>query len=335
MDQKQLKEFLLSQKKPKKIGLLGDFALDRYIYGSVSRISPEAPVPVLHVQFQEDRLGCAANVALNMASLGDSLPAEVHVFGALGCDFASKKLKKEFSQLKNFFLHLSENAERTTPVKTRFIAGAQHQLLRVDEEELLALNNQEENFLLTSLKAELPNLDALVLQDYAKGVLNPDFLVQVIALANENKVKLLVDPHRKTPLSAYRGAYLLKPNQDELSLLLEPGNTPEQKIDEDTMLNQAKKLFQEFGIQNLLLTQGKKGMSFFGSGVMEFSIETVAQEVFDVTGAGDTVLASFVLALAHDLSFKDAATVSNHAASIAVSKVGSVDVKGHELLAKL
>lgn len=313
---------LRAQRKPApRVSVVGDMCVDRFVFGNVDRISPEAPVPVLLTERVEDKAGCAANVVRNLTALSQSLSFESHLLGIIGEDAGSRRLltilEESCPQLQK---HLKKDAEWTTPIKTRYIAGSQHQLLRVDEERVDWAQKNTRAFP-EEWKAPLLASKVLICQDYAKGLLRESFLAESIRLAKENGIPVLVDPNRNTPPAWYKGASLLTPNIEEAEKLC--GRNLERGAQEDLVLTAASDICEKLDLDSILITRGKHGMTGYSRGGKSFTLPSFAREVFDVTGAGDTVIANLgvFMALGQDLML--ASYMANAAASVVVSKVGT------------
>lgn len=304
--------------KKKKICVIGDFMLDSYTKGSVKRISPEAPVCVLKVKKQERLPGGAGNVALNCVALGASVTA----CGRLGDDFASNYLKEslEIAGVDTSCMIYEEGFE--TPLKNRFMAEYQ-QLLRVDFENEEPLTTQGCHDVLEALKNQISQFDLILISDYNKGFLTKDLLKAVITLAKDNSIPVFVDP-KGHDFTKYYGATLIKPNLSEAYLA--------SGMDEKTSLDSvAVKLLKDSGANYLLITRSEKGMSLFSQNDRS-DVEAIAKEVIDVTGAGDTVLATLAVTYASNIELDTCVKFANIAASCAIEKLGCVHVGKKELI---
>lgn len=315
-----------------RIMVVGDIMLDRYYYGKVSRISPEAPVPVLHVTREGRMLGGAGNVIRNL----DGLNVKSHLIGVVGDDRDGEIVKTMLESLQN--IHAPEDglikSDRPTTVKSRFVASNQ-QLLRVDEENKRYINEDEQDRILAEVKRHIGACQAIILSDYDKGVLTPDLIRQIIDLANAHSVKTLIDP-KGNDYSVYKGAYVVTPNRDELSKATNNAAT----IEDGEVVDAANKLIETSGIQNVVATRSEDGMTIVqGSGKAQAQrpvhIPTEALEVFDVSGAGDTVIATIAAALAAGANLVDAARVANVAGGVVVAKTGTAPILADELLERL
>jgi rfaE bifunctional protein kinase chain/domain len=324
----------------KRIGVLGDMMLDRYLWGTASRLSPEAAVPVVDFVEQNECLGGAGNVAANLAALG----AKVEAFGVLGKDEAGRAVQKCLREANIGGKGVLAEAKRITTVKTRIIARHQ-QVVRVDRERREPLRQETQEKLLRLVFVALKRLDALVLSDYDKGLITDDFADRVLNAGHLLKVPVFVGV--KTPrLYAYRGARVVACNTKEASLLVN-----RMLSDEKSMEDAGRALLARFGCSAVVITQGEKGMSVFEESsprhvyipatsfevtyarVGQAGIERGAtgRQVFDVTGAGDTVLSVLSLASAAGASIVDAAMLANTAAGVVVGKLGAAVVSPREL----
>jgi rfaE bifunctional protein kinase chain/domain len=331
MDLKSLKataleklEVLRSQKtggeKP-KISVVGDMAVDRFVFGNVDRISPEAPVPVLLAERLEDKAGCAANVVRNLSALSRSLNFESHLLGIIGEDTGSKTLLRILDEsCPGLQMHLKNEPGWHTPIKTRYIAGSQHQLLRVDEESI-DWNKKNPRTFPEEWKGPLKQSKVLLCQDYAKGLLRESFLAEAIKLGRESGIPVLVDPNRNTPVNWYRGATLLTPNLEEAEKIC--GRNLERGSREELVVEAAAEICEKLSLDSILITRGKHGMTGYMRSGENFSFPSFAREVFDVTGAGDTVIASLGVFTAFGMNLMLSAYLANAAASVVVSKVGT------------
>jgi D-glycero-beta-D-manno-heptose-7-phosphate kinase len=288
-----------------RVLVVGDVMLDRYWYGDVDRISPEAPVPVVHVKREEERMGAAANAALNVMSLG----AQATLIGVVGVDEAGRKLQT-LLQASGISHHLLQDSQWSTTVKLRVIGRAQ-QLLRLDFEKALAqdaLANQS-----TVLTELLPAQGCVLFSDYAKGSLA--HISPMIAAARLAGKPVLIDP-KGSNFSAYAGATALTPNRAELAAVIGSWQ------DESELNTKAHNLRAALGLQALVLTRSEEGMTVFDE-KGQFTAATQTREVFDVTGAGDTVIATLASLVAAGLSLREALPYANKAASVVVSKFGT------------
>ena len=304
---------MMSELKAARVLVVGDVMLDRYWFGDVSRISPEAPVPVVRVNRHEERPGGAANVARNIAALS----AQAALLSVTGNDEAGLRIA-QLMQEEGVVAQLHRDPSITTTIKLRVI-GRQQQLLRIDFEttpshEVLATA-------LTDYAQLLQNTDVVVLSDYGKGGLA--HITQMIAMANAAGKPVLVDP-KGEDYTRYHGATLLTPNRAEFREVVGSWKN------EDELTRKAETLRRELGLQGLLITRSEEGMTLYRDGERLHEI-TQAREVFDVSGAGDTVIATLAVMLARGASMPEAVMMANRAAGIVVGKLGTAVVHREEL----
>ncbi len=310
------------QFRNKRILVLGDLMLDRFIWGSVSRISPEAPVPVVEISDETTCLGGAANVAANIQSLGGiAIP-----LGIVGDDYEGKCIREEFRALGSPIGGLVVDKRRSTSIKTRIIAHHQ-QVCRTDREDRYPVASPIRARVVEKFRKVLPSVDAVIVSDYAKGLISPQLLRKTLPPARTARKIVCVDP-KVNHFSAYKPATIITPNTQEVE-----GASGIQISRKSDLLRAGKKILNESGFEHLLITRGEEGMVLFESCSRIIHIPTVAQEVFDVTGAGDTVISALTLSLASGLPVVDAAVVSNIAAGIVVGKLGTASVTPEELVA--
>jgi D-beta-D-heptose 7-phosphate kinase/D-beta-D-heptose 1-phosphate adenosyltransferase len=311
-----------------RVLVLGDVMLDHFIWGSVARISPEAPVPVLDFERESFMPGGAANVARNLTAL----KTRTELFGAIGNDDAGRTLQTLLAGQKIGCTGLVKNAARRTSVKTRIVAHKQ-QVVRIDRETRDGLDAKLTGQLIAQLKSKLSRADAVIVGDYGKGVVTQPLLNEIKSLCRARGVWLSLDPKPVHDLNL-SGLSLITPNRKET---FELANLPDETrhanplADKNLMLA-AQRLLVELHPAVLLITLGELGMLLCQRGQKPFHIPTVAQEVFDVSGAGDTVIATFTLAVAAGASPLEAAILSNHAAGIVVGKIGTATTTPEELL---
>ena len=320
---------ILAAAQKTRVLVVGDVMLDQFIWGGVSRISPEAPVPVVDFSRESFMPGGAANVARNLVSL--ATPAEL--FGAIGNDDAAKKLLKLLGEQHIGCTGLVKNAARHTSIKTRIVAH-QQQVVRIDRETRGALDARTTAKLLAEFKTKLADADAVIVGDYGKGVVTQPFLNEIKSLCHARGLWLSFDPKPVHQLNL-SNLSLITPNRKEafeLANLPDDTRNSNPLADKNLMLV-AERLLNELRPALLLITLGELGMLLCQRGQKPFHIPTVAQEVFDVSGAGDTVIASFTLAIAAGASPIEAAILSNHAAGIVVGKVGTAVTTPAELAA--
>jgi len=307
--------------------IVGDSGLDEYVFGRVRRISPEAPVPIVEVVDDgttDYRLGLSTNVAQNITSLGGTC----YLISVVGQDSAAESLKGILDKAKVSPEHLVVDQTRPTTRKLRVMSG-QHHIVRVDYEHQRFISQDIEDQILTRVKKLLPQSDGVIIQDYAKGVLSESCTQQVIQLAKKEKKKIFVDPHRSTPAEYYRGADVMTPNYDE-ALTLSRLSFDELRNASDSLQEVGDTIRQAVDSQNLVITRGKDGMSLF-EGRNNSQIPTFARQVYDVTGAGDTVIAALSMAWASGFSLQESCLIGNMAAGVVVGKVGCVPCHYSEL----
>jgi len=297
-----------------RVAVIGDLMLDRYIWGEVERISPEAPVPVVRLRGESVNLGGAANVAANVGALG----ADVQLFGVVGDDAEGEQLRFLMERANFGAEGVVTAPSRQTIVKTRVIAGSQH-LVRIDRESTDLLEHGVERKLLVHFRAALGGINAVILEDYDKGVLTPGLIREIIDACHAAHVPVGVDPKRENFWS-YKGATVFKPNLREVEGVL--GRTLHS---EDELKEAGGEVQQRLEIEHLLITRGREGMALFSGGKVHM-IQTQAQRVHDVSGAGDTVIATIMTALAAGSDIFEAAYLANCAASVVIAEVGAVPV---------
>jgi len=298
--------------KDQRFLVVGDLILDEYTWGEVERISPEAPVPVVAVRSKTYRLGGAGNVARNVAALG-GVPVTT---GFLGQDMPGKKFIRKVRESRMPLDGIVKVAGRPTTVKERILAQDQ-QILRMDREVTEWITTEQVNLLLERIRSLLDSATGVIISDYGKGLLTPDLLRELIRMAAERGVIVTVDP-KESHFDLYRGAGLVTPNQKEAEKAL-----GRRFRDEDDLVSGGVELRSRIGCRALLITRGPQGMSLFLENGRVFHNPTRARQVYDVTGAGDTVIAAATLALASGASYKEAATIANHAAGVVVGKFGT------------
>ncbi|MBN2417227.1 D-glycero-beta-D-manno-heptose-7-phosphate kinase [bacterium] len=321
---KQRLDTLFSAFQEKTILVVGDVMLDSYLWGRVSRISPEAPVPVVDIQKESHCLGGAANVAFNIASLG----AAAIPVGIIGDDPQGRVLAALFSEQGFADGGLITAPGRPTTVKTRIIAHNQ-QVVRTDRESTDAIPATAVSQVIDTVRHFLNEADAVVIEDYNKGMLTPDLIGGIIGMAAEAAVPVLVDP-KFDNFFRYRGVTLFKPNRKEAADRL--GMKLETRRDADLA---GKRLLDELACGAVLITLGEEGMSLYEAGKQPVHIPTRAQTVHDVSGAGDTVIAVMSLAISAGATFREAAVIANQAAGIVCEEVGIVPVNRESLYSTL
>lgn len=308
---------ILDSFKNIKIGVVGDLMLDDYIIGVVDRISPEAPVPVVNVKEERFVLGGAANVVNNLSVL----EAQTICFGVIGTDTNGDRLLKTFAEKGIDSSGIIRTKEIPTIVKRRILAGNQ-QLLRIDWEKAETISKELEELLLENFKSKIDSLDAVILSDYDKGVLTPKVAKEIVKICKAKNKIVTVDPKPKNAMN-YIGATSMTPNRKEAMECLGKNNV----TDFEAL---GKELKEKLQLDNLLLTRSEEGMSLFLNEII--NIPTFAKEVYDVTGAGDTVISVFTLASAAGVDWHEAAKIANTAAGIVVGKMGTSTVTKDEIL---
>lgn len=301
----------------KRILVVGDIILDRYIWGKVNRISPEAPVPIVEVTDDTFLLGGAANVANNIVSLGGSAT----VAGVIGKDRAGEVVKDLLRERK-IDLALFEDPRPTT-IKTRVIAHNQ-QVVRFDKEDRATVSGKVLEGILDYLRASLREYDAVILSDYKKGVISKSLISEILRMTRPLKMFVAVDP-KVGHFHLYHGVSVITPNLSEAS-----HGSGIEIVDEDSLIRAGKRLLKKLSCKAVLITRGEDGMSLFTNDTVTH-IPTVARHVYDVTGAGDTVIATFTLSHAAGATLEESAMIANHAAGIVVGEVGTAAVTPDKL----
>ncbi|MCM2323238.1 MAG: D-glycero-beta-D-manno-heptose-7-phosphate kinase [Oligoflexia bacterium] len=324
-NQPRLKQ-LLHRKLDGRILVIGDVGLDRYTIGTVERISPEAPVPVVLVQDEKLKLGLAANVADNIQTLG----GEPLLLGIVGKDSAAEDFRKLLKAMAIDPSHLIEDASRRTVLKDRVVSERQ-QLLRIDYENGHPLARAIEDKIAAKAEALVKKADAVIIEDYAKGLVTERLARAIFALAKREGKIVTVDPNLKIPASLYKGASVLTPNTKEAEHLSGVAIR-----DEASLLQAGSAILKLTQAKHVVITRGKDGMAIFTSGsTIVRLIPTYAREVYDVSGAGDTVISVLTLALSGGASIEDAAVLGNLAAGVEVGKRGTATVTPAEIAAAM
>lgn len=322
-DKNRLKE-LVHQFKNRKVVVFGDVMIDHFVRGSVNRISPEAPVPVVHVKSETFLPGGAGNVACNMALLG----GDVTLLSVVGEDVAGEKLLESIADKGIHTALVARDGHRPTTEKVRVIAEHQ-QVVRFDRESAAPLNANLAQVCVDNLERVIKSAGAVILSDYGKGVLNDTTIEAAIKICRKHKVPVCVDP-KVEHFKKYRHITCMTPNTKEACEGMGVQIAHEQRDIEEL----GKNILATLESDSLLITQGAGGMTLFekGSPVSISHTDTVAREVFDVTGAGDTVISVLALSLAAGATLKEAAMLSNYAAGVVVGKLGTATVSPEELL---
>src|SRR5882672_6731301 len=322
---KQRAEVIIRQIRDRQIVVLGDVMLDEFIWGDVSRISPEAPVPVVEIKRESTHLGGAANVLANLLALG----AQACVIGVVGDDFAGARIRSSVndkSTLQTDGLLIADKSRPTT-IKTRIIAQKQ-MVVRADRERRAPVDAQTEDRIIAAVKTALANAQALVISDYDKGVVTPRILSEVLPAAY-GRMPVLIDPKIRN-FDSYRPATLVTPNHHEALRL---ANLEENS--DGALQTAAQMIRARVGCDAVLITRGDRGMMLFEGDRDPVHVATAAREVYDVTGAGDTVIATLAAALAAGASMTEAAVLANQAAGIVVGKLGTATASAEEVLASM
>ena len=307
-----------------KVLIVGDLILDEFLWGNVSRISPEAPVPVVHVRSESFMPGGAANVANNIHALG----GKAYLAGVVGMDERGSILRQELDKRGVGVEGIVIDGERPTTLKTRVIAHHQ-QVVRIDKEKIEPLSAGIVDQIIDYIKEMIGQIDAIIIEDYGKGVVTPRLLQEILRLARRHKKIVTVDP-KEEHFHYYKGVTAITPNHHEAA------QAAGVKVkDVDSIAKVGKALLNKLKCEAVLLTLGENGMQLFEKQGRITHIPTVAQDVFDVSGAGDTVIGTFTLALATGANMQEAAKVSNFAAGIVVGKVGIGVVTQEELLERI
>ena len=300
--------------------VVGDLILDHYVMGRVSRISPEAPVPVVHVESESLRLGGAANVFNNILALGGS----ADICGVIGADESGRLLMKELGTKRSGRGGVVTDHDRPTTRKSRVIAHNQ-QIVRYDIEGRHELKAAIRRRILRYVESRLRELSCIVVSDYAKGVVSASLMSDITRLAALRKVPVIVDP-KVEHFGYYKGVTVITPNH------LEATQASGLHGDDDQTINEAGAVIrQRLGCQSVLITRGEKGMSLYEGGGASWHLPTQARQVYDVTGAGDTVIGTLALALSAGASMKHSAILANYAAGIVVGMVGTATVSPKQL----
>jgi rfaE bifunctional protein kinase chain/domain len=335
---KKLREIINNFDK-QNILVVGDLILDEYIWGDVERISPEAPVPVVWAKKRTFVPGGAANVANNIRALNGN----VYLLGAVGrdknADIILAELKKRQIPTESIFIE----PQRYTTVKTRIIAGHQ-QIVRLDWEHVEPLPKELNKRILSYFKKHIASFGAVIIEDYGKGVINKGLLEELIALAHKNNKIVIVDP-KEDHFQFYRNATSITPNRKELENAIKnlkiKDTTNRFKLNSYSLFTDkdidfaAEHIMKYLSLDSILVTLGEHGMRLFQKGNKSIHIPTVAQEVFDVSGAGDTVIGAFTLAICSGATKLEAAYIANYAAGIVVGKVGTATTTKKELIERI
>ena len=315
---------LLDRMAALRLMVIGDLMLDEYVWGTVDRISPEAPIPVVRVERVTTAPGGAANVVRNAAALG----AQVRVVGVVGADEAGEMLLREMAALGADTESVHRCDDRPTTQKTRIIAQNQ-QMLRVDREGVAKVDDSLAGELLDCVRAHLSDCDAIILSDYDKGVICKGLVPRTIEAARERDVLVTSDP-KPVNMELLAGSHVVCPNEHEAAFAVAMPIS-----DEESLSEAAGALLKRFRADAVLITRGPRGMSLFAADGETQYVPAAAEEVYDVTGAGDTVVASFTMALAAGASRRDAMELATVAAGNVVRKLGAATTSAEEILHSL
>jgi len=298
-----------------KVLIVGDIMLDRYWWGNVSRISPEAPVPVVTLDKTSLLAGGAANVAANVAGLG----AKPYLIGVIGEDEEATMFTEVLRQANISSSFLVQLKNRRTTVKTRIVAHNQH-VVRIDQENTHILSKEEERIVLKKIETIIDEVDIVIISDYAKGLITENLAKRLITKVVSQKKKILVDPKGKN-YKKYKGATLLTPNQKEA---VQATNLDEHE--KNSVEKSGNLLLESLSVEALLITRGENGMSLFQQNKEIAHLKALARKVYDVTGAGDTVIASLAVMLAAGANFQEAASIANISAGLVVEQIGTTAI---------
>jgi D-beta-D-heptose 7-phosphate kinase/D-beta-D-heptose 1-phosphate adenosyltransferase len=304
--------------------VIGDIILDEYIWGDVSRISPEAPVPVVAVQEETKMFGGAANVINNICSLG----GKSILCGVIGDDETGREIVEKLESLGQATNGIISEKERRTSIKTRVVAHNQ-QVVRFDKESRKEIGPDSVKRILGFIREVMDSLDAVIVADYGKGVISGELMNEIRKLLKKSDITRSVDPKTEN-FTYYESIDLMTPNHHEAGAFCRL-----EIVNEETLIKAGTQIIQELNCRSVLITQGKDGMTLFEKGGDISHIPTVARQVFDVTGAGDTVISTLCLSLASGMDLKSAAVISNFAAGIVVGEVGTSTVSAEELIKAL
>jgi rfaE bifunctional protein kinase chain/domain len=328
MNVRRLQE-ILARARTKRILVIGDLMLDEFVWGKVGRISPEAPVPVVEVTGESFYPGGAANVARNLREFIE----EVAVVGLIGSDRGGRQLRELLAEQKIDTADVIEHAEFRTIVKTRIIARNQ-QIVRVDREEVRPLSSEQVSLIAENIRRRLAQIDAIVFEDYGKGFLNAELVGKISSDAIAAGKIVSADPNPRYPID-WKNMTAVKPNRNEAFLAAGLAwSDPVDPADRDeALLKAGETLLEKWDTKFLLITLGEQGMMLFQKGNRPHYIPTKARQVFDVSGAGDTAIALFTLALCCEATPGEAAEIANHGSAVVVGKLGTATVTQEELVA--
>jgi len=313
-------EEILKSFQNRRIIVIGDIMLDEYLWGKVQRISPEAPVPIVEINTTDYRLGGAANAAVNLNALG----AEVYLVGVCGKDSQARIVLQQLQRRKMSTEGIFLVPSRPTTLKTR-IGSVSQQIVRLDREETSAIDSSVQKEILAYLTKVIPQCEALIIEDYDKGLLCPSLINEILHLAGKYNKMVAVDP-KYLNFGAYCNVEIFKPNYRELEMYmgrLFSDNAEFERITAD--------LRQKMNIQQFVVTKGSEGMYLFSEKKLVEHLPSFAREVYDVSGAGDTVISALTLAYLYNRDIETAALIANHSAAVAVAKKGTASVTIEEI----
>ncbi|MEI6891483.1 MAG: PfkB family carbohydrate kinase [Pontiella sp.] len=318
---------LLNSASEKKILVVGDLMMDRFIYGTVTRISPEAPVPVVHVSHEKAMPGGACNVASNLLALG----GQAAMAGIIGKDRVGEELKKQLTAAGVSLNAVLENSIYPTCEKSRIVADRQ-QIVRIDREEYLTISDAEMTSFCNMIKIEVAQADGIIIEDYGKGSVQQPVVDTVLAAAEKKDIPVGYDPKDGHILNM-EGVSVVTPNRKEAfgSAGLVEGKPHHNPLEDDALLEVGRMLAEKWKARHTLITLGPHGMLLLNQGNVAQHIPTRAREVFDVSGAGDTVISTYIMALACGATYLEAAELANFAAGVVVGKLGTATCTQQEL----
>ncbi len=307
--------------KPPKIMIIGDLMIDQYVWGDANRLSPEAPVPIVNVNKESSTLGGAGNVVQNLLSFG----AEVIIAGLIGEDVAGKELLKVLLDEKADACGVVVDAKRPTTIKTRIIVGS-HQIVRIDREVNEPISRESEDDLFNKIQPHFKEVDLVLFSDYNKGVLSHSLCSRIISYCKSIDKKVIVDP-KGLDFAKYKDAFIIKPNKKELAQAVKM----EKISSKEDLQKAASAMFELTNSAYLIVTLSEEGMAILTKNSFKI-LEVKATEVFDVTGAGDTVLATMSYFIALGFTVEEACELANHAAAIVIRRVGSASTSVKEII---
>jgi D-beta-D-heptose 7-phosphate kinase/D-beta-D-heptose 1-phosphate adenosyltransferase len=319
---------ILDRASRQRVVVIGDLMLDEFVWGKVGRISPEAPVPVVEVSGESFYPGGAANVARNLREFTD----RVGVVGMIGRDHSGETLRQLLTEQKIDTARCPISNDCPTIVKTRIIAR-QQQVVRVDREKIIALTEEQIASVVEAIKGTLSEIDAIIFEDYGKGFLAPELVSRIVQLARDQRKVIAADPNPRHHI-AWHGLSVVKPNRSEAFHAAGiPWTEPTDSVADDEALQKVgATLMERWDTQLLLITLGEQGMMLFQRGQTPHHVPTKARQVFDVSGAGDTAIALFTLAITAGATPLEAAEIANHGSAVVVGKLGTATVSREELL---